>query len=235
MVCGVLNSNARGSQSSSAALAVAEIAQGKLSPAASQPGDMIVLKLKNNLKSNGKVLLTKGSSISGLVRTAKAGTNAAADNAEVKGQFQSIVEIEWIAPLSQGKTPPNLSIALESVTQVNSPVAGTSAAGAADSFTPAAVSRSMRASSQSSAALLSMPFVVALDAQTSSAIDARLGKSSSGPWYRIGRGLLTASGPRQSLEIFSHLNNDTVITSANENFEISRGAQMYLLVGVNRN
>ena len=235
VACGVLDANARGSVSSSAAIVVAEVARGKLSPAASQPGDMIVLKLKNDLKSNGKVLLTKGSSISGFVRAVKSDTNAGADNAEVRGQFRSMIEIEWIAPVSQGKAPQNLSIALQSVVQVNSPAAATSALGAVDSFTPAAASQPLRASSQANAALLSMPFVVALDPQTSSAIDARLGKPSSGPWYRIGRGQLTATGPRQFLEIFSHLNNDTVIASANQSFEISSGAQMHLLVGVNRN
>jgi hypothetical protein len=81
---------------------------------------------------------------------------------------------------------------------------------------------------------LKLPFVVAVDQQTSSAIASRLGTSPSGPTYRIGRGLHNASGSQATLAIFSHLNNDTVITSAKK-FEISSGAQMRLLVGVNRN
>jgi hypothetical protein len=231
---GVVNSNAGKSESSSAALVMAEIAKGKLSPAASQPGDMIVLKLKNGLKSNGVVLLPKGSLISGVLRTVKSDANTNADNAEMKGQFRSIIEIEWIAPVTQGKAKKNLSIALQSVAQVNSPVGAISAVGKPDSFTATTLSRSSTRS-ESNTALLSMPFVTAVDRQTSSAIEARLGSSPSGPLYRIGRGQLIASGVHQSLEIFSHLTNDTVITSANENFEISTGARMQLLVGVNKN
>ena len=41
-------------------------------------------------------------------------------------------------------------------------------------------------------------------------------------------------GLKQSVDLFSHLSNDTVITSPYENFEISSGAQMQLLVGVKK-
>jgi len=37
-----------------------------------------------------------------------------------------------------------------------------------------------------------------------------------------------------SLDLFFHLGNDTVIASGNPNFEISSGARMQMLVGVNR-
>jgi hypothetical protein len=36
------------------------------------------------------------------------------------------------------------------------------------------------------------------------------------------------------VDIFSHLDNDTVITSTGKDFEISTGAQMQLLVGVKK-
>jgi hypothetical protein len=46
--------------------------------------------------------------------------------------------------------------------------------------------------------------------------------------------LVAAGGTRESLDLFSHLNNDTVITSPSKNFEISSGARMQLLVGVKK-
>jgi hypothetical protein len=192
-------------------------------------------KLKNDLKSNGEVLLRRESIINGVLRIAKSAIDRAADNA-MKGRFQSIIQIEWMAPVPQGKTARTLSIALESVRAVNSPAASTGVIGAIDTSAVKPASRSLlSASGRPNAAVLSMPFVVAVDRQTSSAIESRLGNQSSGQLYRIGRGQLTASGSRQTLEIFSHLNNDTVITSANSDFEISSGAQMQLLIGVNRN
>ena len=84
-------------------------------------------------------------------------------------------------------------------------------------------------------ALLRMPFVVAVDHQTSSAIEGDLESPVSGPLFKVGQGeLLTASGSQQSVELFSHLDNDTVIAAAGKSFEISSGAQMQFLVGVHR-
>ena len=92
-----------------------------------------------------------------------------------------------------------------------------------------------RSSGQSNAALLRMPSVVAVDHQTSAAIENGLGTSSDGPLFKVGQGqLVTAGGSQQSVDIFSHLSNDTLITSPGKNFEISSGAQMQLLVGVNK-
>ena len=222
---GIQKSNARVAPTSSAVLVMAEMAQGRLSAAASQPGDMIVLKLKNDLKANGEVLLRKGSNINGLLRTAK--------SSEVPDRFQSIIEIEWKAPVPQGKAARKLSIALEFLAEANAPVATTRILRTIDPSKMAPAS--LDTSGRPNAAVLSMPFVVAVDRQTSSTIESRLKSPSTGPIYRIGRGRLTASGSQQTLEIFSHLNNDTVITSANKNFEIPSGVQMRLLVGVNRN
>jgi hypothetical protein len=83
--------------------------------------------------------------------------------------------------------------------------------------------------------MLSMPTVIAADSKTSSAIEGNIGSSSSGQLFKVGRGqLVTADGSLQSIDIFSHLNNDTVITSSSKNFEISAGAQLQMLIGVNR-
>ena len=92
------------------------------------------------------------------------------------------------------------------------------------------------ASGRSNVALLSMPSVVAVDQQASSNIESTLGTSLSGQLFRVGHGeLISAGGSKQSVELYSHLSNDTVITSSGRNFEISSGAQIQMLVGVNRN
>jgi hypothetical protein len=112
--------------------------------------------------------------------------------------------------------------------------AGTVATGAAGAVNTVGSSVSSGvAARQSNTALLNMPSVVAADAQTATAIDSGLGASSSGQLFKVGRGqLVSAGGSQQSLDIFSHLNNDTVITAAAKDFEITAGAQMQLLVGV---
>jgi hypothetical protein len=266
------NANAQVSssaQSNSATSVAAEMSKGKLSPAASKPGDTVLLRLKNDLKSNGSVVLKRGTIITGVVRDVKrADANA-----------QSMMLIEWVAPSAQGKTAKSLSVALQSVMQVNPifrheqesaassdfglpavdspsqpparPTAGRNSApnggllggkvngvvGTASTVTTGTVGAVGTANSagSSNVALLSMPTVVAVDNQTTSAIESSLNTASSGQLFRLGHGqLTTASGSQQSLDLFSHLNNDTVITSANKDFEISSGAQMQLLVGITR-
>src|ERR1043165_5003716 len=46
----------------------AELIKGKLNPAESKPGDQVTLKLKDDVKSNGEVVLKKGTAITGVVR-----------------------------------------------------------------------------------------------------------------------------------------------------------------------
>jgi hypothetical protein len=85
-------------------------------------------------------------------------------------------------------------------------------------------------------ALLSMPSVVAADAQTTSLLQSNLGISEGQPLFQTGHGQVVSSGgSKQSLDIFSHMNNDTVLTSRSKSFEISSGAQVQLLVGMLRN
>jgi len=229
LASGALNSNAqvhRGIQSSSAAQVAAEMTKGKLSPAASKARDTVFLKLKDDLRSNGAVVLRKGTVITGVIRNVKC--------AEPSGQSQSMIEIVWLAPVHRAKGSRSLSIALQSVMQIN-PIDKPELEKADVTAAAVAVAEAERAS-HPNAALLSMPSVVAVDQQTTAVIEDSLGSSSSGPLFRVGRGqLLTAGGSWQSVDIFSHLNNDTLITSVSKDFEISSGAQMHLLVGVSKN
>jgi hypothetical protein len=80
-----------------------------------------------------------------------------------------------------------------------------------------------------------MPSVVAVDQQSIADIEKSLGAEASNQLFKVGQGtLITSHGSKQSVDLFSHLSNDTVITSQSKDFEISSGAQMQLLVGVNR-
>jgi len=254
--------------------------KGKLNPAESREGDQVALRLKDDVKSNGDVVLKKGTTITGVVRNVK----RAEGKSKASGQAQSMMEVEWLAPAVQGRASQQLSIALQSVMQVNpiyaheqeqsstdgfGPVGGraassarsgggllggavsattdvaggvTSTAGAAGSTAAgvsgaasSGVTNSTRSSGQSNAALLSMPSIVAVDQQTTASLENTFGMASSTQLYKVGRGeMITSGGSKQSVDIFSHLSNDTVITSPSKDFEISGGAQMQLLVGVDK-
>jgi hypothetical protein len=235
-------------QANSASHVTAEMTKGKLSPAESKPGDTVAIKLKDDVRSNGEVVLKKGTTITGVVR------NVA----------KSMMEIEWIVPPVQARAVQSVSFTLQSVMQVNSifqheqnEAVGDDfslAASAASSAVPrsshsgggllaspasavstvAATASSPVPNGRSNVALLSMPSVVAVDQQSSAAIESSLGTSSSGQLFRVGHGELITAGTKQSVDLYSHLSNDTVITSPGKNFEISSGAQMQMLVGVNR-
>jgi hypothetical protein len=85
-------------------------------------------------------------------------------------------------------------------------------------------------------ALLSMPSVVAADRNTTASLERTLGiSSSSGQLFKIGRSERNKmGGSKQPVEIFSYLRNDNLIISESRDFEISSGAQMQLVVGMNR-
>jgi hypothetical protein len=54
---------------------------------------------------------------------------------------------------------------------------------------------------------------------------------SGGQLFHLGSGQsISSGGTATSMDIFSHMSNDAVITSPSRNFEISSGAQMQLLV-----
>jgi hypothetical protein len=235
----------------------AEVTKGKLSPEKSKPGDQVMLKLKDDVKSNGEVVLKKGSTITGVVKSV--------NRAEAKGsgsaEAQSMMEIEWLAPSQTGR-PHSLMLAVQSVLQV-SPMSSQSegddwgVAGGASAASSGAVrsgggllggslgavsnvSASLGSTTagvaQSNTALLSMPSVVAADARTATALESNLGLSGGSQLFQTGRGqIVTSGGSKHSLDIFSHMNNDTVITSPSRNFEITSGAQMQLLVGMKKN
>jgi len=224
--------------SSSASHVAAEVLKGRLNPADSRPGDEIVLKLKDDIKSNGSVVVKKGTTITGVVRSVMLVSSDAAPTGEAKAPFQSILAIEWLVPPVQGRAAQTVSIALHSVTELRTVTAReVESAGEEFGMPSAVVTESLstpRASGQSNPALLNMPSVVAADVETASAIDRRLKTSAAGRLFKVGNARITTpTGAHEWVNMFSHLNNDTVIVAEN-NFEISAGAQMQLLVGVHK-
>jgi hypothetical protein len=228
MICLISPITAR-AQSNSASSVGAELKKGKLSPGDSKPGDIVVVKLRSDLKSNGELVLKKGTEITGVVRTVKS------------ADALSAMEVEWLVPPTRGKAPQDLSIALQYVTQVkptDNESQGADLEDDIESGIPGEAPAVPRppASGRLNAALTSMPTVMAVDDQTTLAIESTLGATSGfDPLFKVGRGqLLTLNGSPQLVDLFSHLSNDTVIISPDKDFEISRGALMQLLVGVTR-
>jgi hypothetical protein len=228
------------------------------------------VRLKEDVRSNGEVILTKGTNITGVVTNVR--------RAEGKSEAQSMIKIEWRAPAPQDREVLSVSFVLQSVIQNNhiseyqqntslddftfrhtvtrassvdarpvrsggglleSKSAGgataTSATGSATTAAAAEPDSTSAINSKPNIALLNMPSVVAVDQQTSASIESTLGTQTPGQLFRVGHGLLVSTdGSEEAVELYSHLINDTLITSRSSKFEISSGAQMQMLVGVNR-
>src|SRR2546427_10978531 len=99
----------------SASHVAAEMTTGKLNPAETQPGDTVAVRLKDDVRSNGELILKKGTTITGVVRNVK----LADANGEWATRAESVMEIEWLVPAAQARGVNSVSFALQSVTQVN--------------------------------------------------------------------------------------------------------------------
>ena len=285
----------------------AEMVKGKLNPATSKPGDTVALRLKDDVRSNGNVVMKKGETITGVVKSVKRAdsknspANKSATGAKGQAAAQSMMEIEWLAPAGSAAAASQLNFALQAVAYTNplfahqqqqedapadaglipprtaqpsssssstsrqgggllGGVAGgatstvnsaTSAGGAIGGGVGAAggaatgigtgvtgaVSSGTRSTAnvtgQAGAGLLaSTPLSV--DAGTASALQSNFGVSGDS-LFNVGHGqVVSAGGTRNDVDLFSHMSNDTVITSPSKDFEVSSGAQMQFLVGAKR-
>src|SRR5262245_12041454 len=81
----------------------AEMIRGALNPSETKPGAEVALRLTDDLKANGDVVLKRGTTITGIVRDVK--------TVDPKGQANSMMEIQWFAPPLQGKISRRVSIA----------------------------------------------------------------------------------------------------------------------------
>jgi hypothetical protein len=242
----------------------AELVKGRLNPAKSKPGDEVAVRLNEDLKSNGEVVLKKGSTVRGVVKKVQRIDNKA--SARGSGSAQSMMELEWFAPQLSGAASQQLNVALQSVVYTNplytqqqeandsflnaprsaaparsggsgglvggvgAAVGGTvssaSTVGADVVGTPAA-STGVLAQTQSSAGAAT---VLPASAQTASSLQSNFGVSGN-QLFQVGSGqAISATGSVASMDVYSHMSNDTVITSSSRDFEISSGAQMQLLI-----
>ncbi|PYS50820.1 MAG: hypothetical protein DMG13_20020 [Acidobacteria bacterium] len=228
---------ARSRPARSATRVAAEMTRGRLSPTESKAGDQIALRLKEDLRSNGDVVLKRGTTITGVIRTVKK-----LEPKQNAAQARSLIGIEWFAPASVGKAVREVSIALQSITQLEAPSGAKRTESPEPDFEPPGVTAgpskiaansANRESGELNLALLNMPSVVAANPSTAANLESTLGiSSSSGQLFKVGHGeWTTRAGSKQSVEIFSHLKNDSVIISQSKK---SSGAQMQLLVGVNK-
>lgn len=287
---------------------MAELVHGKLSPSSSKPGDTITLKLMQDVKSDGEVLIKKGSKIQGVVTSVSNARTGSEAQGQAQSGAQSGLAISWMAPALQGHAEHSLTVALQSVNQVSpffrqnqegqagddlmamgttdsrigatgqaapsraprtaapgpgllGAATGTvaqatgSVSGALGSTGQTAGAAGATASSTASSTLSGVGTTGAVnhsgdlsagirsaifqpepaDSQTTAMLQHQLGLHSAAPFFRIGQGqIVTAGGDRHQLNLFSEMNNDTVVSSPSKNFEITNGAQMQLLVGVRK-
>jgi hypothetical protein len=72
--------------------------------------------------------------------------------------------------------------------------------------------------------------VAPVNAQTATSIESNFGESGN-QLLMVGRGqTISSGGSTVSMDIFSHMSNDTVITSPSRDFEIGTGAEMQFMV-----
>jgi hypothetical protein len=257
----------------SAARVSAELVEGRLNPATSKPGDGVVVRLQEDFKVENQVLLKKGTLITGIVRSAKRAEARAKSSGPSIGQpaaaqsaIQSMVQVDWRAPVVSGAASRSLNLALETVAYTNPLYAHQSQTGQEDSVA-SRPSRSERpiggaallggslasgvvgvatnfggkvtgsAASQTSAGMAGGPSgQAALPAslQTASALQSDFGVS--GPTlFTVGHGqAISGAGTSSSIDLYSHMSNDSILTSSNKDFEIASGAQMGFMVNSKR-
>ena len=236
----------------------AEMVKGKLNPATSKPGDEVAVRLKEDAKANGQVLVKKGSTVKGVVKKVHRAENKS--NAKGSSAAQSMIELEWMTAGLSGTASQSLNLALQSVIYTNplhahqqessevfaapAPAAASSRSsgglgiggavggvvGGATSSVGAVGSTSVGAVTQTQAGLGRAPSILPASTETSANLQNNLGISGAG-LFHVGSGQsISAGGTPTSMDIFSHMSNDAVITSPNRDFEIASGAQMQFFV-----
>lgn len=273
----------------------AELVKGKLNPSTSKPGDQVTVRTTNDVKSNGQVVLRKGTEINGIVRSVKQAD--AKGDAKGNAAAQSMMQVEWLPPTGSAASTQQLNFALQSVAYTNplyahqqqdaaaeannevfaaaprpaprpsapaaTPSSGGGLLGGAGATVSGALSgttsttlgstgtaigdlaggtgviagqgaAAAKATGSGNAGLLAMPSLIPVNSQTASSLQNNFGVSSN-QLFMVGHGQsISAGGTPSSMDIFSHMSNDAVITSPSRNFEVGSGAQMDFLVNARR-
>lgn len=274
-------------QAQAASKVSAEMVKGKLNPATSKPGDQVTVRMKDDVKSNGQVVLKKGSEITGVVRSVKRADGKAEPKggASTQSAAQSVMQVEWLTQAGSGAAAQQLNFALQSIAYTNplyahqqaeeagadgggiaAPRPGPSASrggtssggglvggvaggalGGASSTLGAAGNvggavaggagalggqgaASAGAIGQSNAGLLAAPTLIPANSQTATSLQNNFGVSSN-QLFMVGHGqAVSTGGTASSMDLFTHMSNDTVITSPSKDFDIGSGAQMDFMV-----
>src|SRR5262249_34785573 len=88
-----LNAQVRSvTQANSASRVAAEMTRGRLNPAESKPGDTLAVRLMDDLRSNGNVVLKKGTTITGVVRSVERADTKGVTAGGTNAQTQSLIE-----------------------------------------------------------------------------------------------------------------------------------------------
>jgi hypothetical protein len=200
------------------------------------------------VKANGEVVLKKGSTITGLVKTVRRIENKAATRGSASAQ--SMLELEWIPPANVSTQ--QLNLALQSVVYthplyvqqqfesesdfgLNTPrpsaparssgglVGGVGGAVSTVSGVGAGVTGATHSTvstgvlTQTSAAATAAP-AFPVNAQTASSLQSSFGVSGNS-LFQVGGGTVVSSvGTAASLDLFTHMSNDAVITSPSRDF-----------------
>jgi hypothetical protein len=258
---GVLQTAAK-SESQAESRTSAELVKGKLNPATSKPGDEIAVRLNQDVKANGEVVLKKGSMIKGVVKKVQRIENKAA--AKGTTAAQSMMELEWITPTLSSAATHELNLALQSVaythplyaqqqleaqdslgfntSRPSSParssgglVGGVGGAASSVAVVGAGVAGSTGSAVSTgiltqTASATAAPAALPVSAQTASSLQSNFGVSGNQLFHVGGGHAVSSGGTAASMDLFTHMSNDTVITSPSRDFEISSGAQMQLLI-----
>ena len=259
---------ARGEAQSGSSVS-AEMVKGRLNPAVTKPGDEIALRLKEDAKSDGQVLLKKGSTIKGVVKNVHRAEKKS--DAKANSSAQSMIELEWMTAGLSGAASQSLQLALQSVVYANplhshqqaseegpvfmAPASASGAGRSSGGLGVGAVSGVIGGSTavvggaaspvgivgasstgtvmQTQAGPGRAAMAVPVSTETSTSLQNNFGVSGNG-LFHVGSGqAISSGGTATSMDIFSHMSNDAVITSPSRDFEISSGAQMQLLVQSN--
>jgi hypothetical protein len=202
--------------------------------------------------------MKKGSTITGVVKKVQRAENT--KKARGNASAQSMIELAWSAPELSGAASQHLNLALQSVIYTNPlyarqqqeagesgfPAAaprppaparatggllsgvGEIAGGAASTIGAGVAGTGAVAHTQS--VLATPPTVLPANPETTASLQSAFGLSSSSLFHTGSGQAISSGGTAASMDIFSQLSNDAVITSPSRDFEISAGAQMLLLV-----
>ena len=239
----------------------AEIVKGKLNPSTSKPGDQVTARVKEDFKSNGQVILKKGSTLTGVVKNVKRIDDKS--DARSKSSAHSVIEMEWLGPAE------HLNLALESLAYTP-PLGAHEDANASNEANPVVQPATTSRSSGNGGGLLggggglvggvaggaaaTVGVVSNASGQIAAPTVGRAGGIANSPvstvtatsmqndfgvsgnnLFLLGHGqVVSGGGTASAIDVYSHMSGDSILASSSKDYEISSGAQMQFQVATGR-